>query len=263
MASKQRALAFLLILLASPIAASSPGPSHFQRRDYSDEVCKPATTSASDPTPPCVEVENIEGLCAPNGTAPIYIEAHAECMCTGSYFSEWAACQDCLFLHGIRTGRGEAFFKSVEAVASHSLCDFLSSSGAATPTAAFADVFSAVALTLSQPTTGATVSSDQAVSQTAVSLYYTASGSQGPGQITGAAATATATGSTTVAASTSEASTTSKASGSGTSTKASGASSSGSSTSSSAGGAQPTKAAGGLLLGLAGLVVAAGLLRAY
>lgn len=95
-------------------------------------------------------------------------------------------------------------------------------------------------------------------SQTAVSLYFTASGPQGPGQITGSATLATKVASTGSVS-------TSGGSGSGGSTKTSGTSggsatagSGSSSTSSSKAGAAPTGVwigALGLAAGVAGLVV--------
>lgn len=94
-------------------------------------------------------------------------------MYTWSYFENWAGCQDCIFSHGQRTERDEAFYASVAAAASHSLCAFLSMSGA--------------------PTMGATTIRDQAPSSTSINPYCTPSGRQGPGVITGNAAGATAT----------------------------------------------------------------------
>lgn len=263
--------AFLLplaLLAPSALASQQFQPNHhalLAREEYIDTVCSPNITSSTDADaviPPCIEVTSIEEACAPNGTSDVYYAAHAECMCGGSYFDDWAGCQACLFYHGGRTERDEAFYLSVVSVASSSLCGFLSATGdASAPTTDFAAIFSAVAATLAQPTTGATVSSDQAPSSTAVSLYFTLSESQGPGAITGSAATATAT-------TTDGSSATGSASGSGSTataeskTSASGTASSGgasSSSSSSSAGAQPTKAAGGMLIGLAGLAVVAGL----
>ncbi|KAB5572697.1 hypothetical protein GE09DRAFT_1054737 [Coniochaeta sp. 2T2.1] len=179
------ALSKTLLLLLLPLAAAhSP---LLLARDYLDEVCKPLTKSPSDTVPPCVEIETIETLCVPNGTAPIYLAAHQQCMCGGSYFAEWPACQSCLLFHGLRSEREVAQYDGVLSAASSSFC------GAATPTATFADVFASVQSTFPVPTTGGTVSSDRAKGETAVSLYYTAAGKQGPGVITGSAATAIAT----------------------------------------------------------------------
>lgn len=175
------------LLLLTTLLRLAAGHSPLFARDYVDTVCKPATKNPADTVPPCVEIETIETLCVPNGTEPIYLIAHQECMCGGSYFAEWPACQNCLFYHGLRTEREVAQYDGILSAASSSFC------GAATPSATFAAVFSAIQSTFPVPTTGGTVSSDRAPSQTAVSLYYTASGSQGPGAITGSAATATAT----------------------------------------------------------------------
>jgi len=156
-------------------------------RDYQDTVCRPPTQHLGDTVPPCVEIEAIETYCTPNGTGPLFLAAHQQCMCRGSYFADWPACLSCLFLHGLRSERDVGRYAGVIAAASAAFC------GAATPTAEFASVFADVAATAPTPTTGATVPSDGAPDQTAVDLYYTASGRQGPGPITGEAASATAT----------------------------------------------------------------------
>lgn len=248
------------IILSLPVAlASQRLTSHnlrnlAAREDYIDTVCSPNTTtsssSADSVVPPCIEVTTIQEACAPNGSTPIYYAAHAECICGGSFFDDWRGCQACLLYHGARSERDEAFYLSVVDVASSSLC------GTATPTSDFAAIFSAVAATLAQPTTGATTSGDLAPSSTAVSLYYTLSGSQGPGAITGSAASATAT----TTASTGSGSSTGKTSTTKSSASGSGTASSGSAqSSSSSAGAENTRAAGEMLVGLAGLAVLAGL----
>ncbi|KAK1997887.1 hypothetical protein LX36DRAFT_56505 [Colletotrichum falcatum] len=222
---------------------------------YQDAVCKPATSEGSQ-IPPCVQIENIEVACKPNGTQPIDFEAHAQCMCGGSFFAEKLACERCLFIHGLRSERDLAFYRSVLSSASNALCT-------GTPTAAYAVVYSNIEVAATPVTTGATVKSDQAPSNTAISLYYTASGAQGPGSITGEAAsatgvssqaavtTATATGSVTSRGPTTRASTTAATTGTVTNDAAT--------TSASGNGAMPTYAAGGLMMGAAGLAVFAGL----
>jgi hypothetical protein len=152
---------------------------------YANIVCRPPTRSATDPVPPCTEVETIEIMCEPNGTEAIYMAAHSQCLCGGSFFAEWNGCQQCLFVHGLRTEQEMAFYSGVISNVSTSLCK-------STPTAVFRSIFAEVQSAATLVTTGATTLSDRAVSQTAVSIYYTASGRQGPGQITGDAAKATA-----------------------------------------------------------------------
>ncbi|CAK7221740.1 hypothetical protein SCUCBS95973_004602 [Sporothrix curviconia] len=172
---------------------------------YSDEVCKPPTVHPSDPLPPCVDIENIETLCYPNGTAPLYLAAHAQCMCRGSYFSEWNACRRCLSVHGQLSDRDFAFYESVASAASTSLCGFLGGGASGqqpttTPTAIFRDLFtSAEARLTASPswaaeTAAETLGSDAAPNNTDVGVYFTASGPEGPGSITGSATAATATG---------------------------------------------------------------------
>lgn len=160
--------------------------------NYEDQVCHPPVNSPTDIVPPCSHIETIETLCTPNGTEPLYLAAHAQCMCQGSFFLEWEACLSCLFVHGLRSERDVAFYKSVLGVASSSLC------AAPTPTTSFAAIFTSVLNAsppiVTPPTTGDTVSSDLFPSRTEVSLYFTPTTSLGPGRITGDAARATASG---------------------------------------------------------------------
>ncbi|KAK3328329.1 hypothetical protein B0T19DRAFT_187493 [Cercophora scortea] len=173
--------------LAYPdVAASTLSKPFLAERNYEDVVCKPVTGGSESSVPPCLNIEVIEQICNPNGTHPLALKAHQECMCGGTYFSEWPFCLQCLYIHGLRSERDVAFYKSVLATASSAFCDV------PTPTAKFANVFSSAQESVPSPTTGATVTSDQAPSQSAVSLYFTATGSRGPGQITGDATAATA-----------------------------------------------------------------------
>ncbi|KAM7221072.1 hypothetical protein V8F06_003457, partial [Rhypophila decipiens] len=154
---------------------------------YEYAVCHPLADTAPKPVPPCIEIETIEILCTPNGTSPLALKAHQICMCSGSFFAEWPYCLECLFVHGLRSQRDVFFYRDVIATASNALC------GVLTPTAEFKSIFESAQGIVQIPTTGDTISSDQAVGQTAVSLYYTATVSQGPGRITGEATAATAT----------------------------------------------------------------------
>ena len=90
-----------------------------------------------------------------------------------------------MFVHGARSQEDLDIYSSIISSVSNILCT-------GTPTADFAAIFSNVAATAAPTATGATVLSDQFPSQSAVSLYYTAVGSQGPGAISGSAMTATA-----------------------------------------------------------------------
>ncbi|KAK2065459.1 hypothetical protein LY76DRAFT_600181 [Colletotrichum caudatum] len=227
---------------------------------YQDAVCKPATSSGGQ-VPPCVQIESIEVACKPNGTQPIHFEAHAQCMCGGSFFAEKLACEQCLFFHGLRSERDLAYYRGILSSASNALCT-------GTPTAAFAIVYSNIEVAATPVTTGATAKSDQAPSNTAISLYYTASGPQGPGSITGAAASATgvsneATATTAEPTATPTGSTTSRRSPTGASTTAArigtATDDAATTTSVSGNGAVPTYAACGFMMGAAGLAVFAGL----
>ncbi|GAB0136292.1 hypothetical protein EsDP_00004598 [Epichloe bromicola] len=152
------------------------------------KVCYPGADDDGI-VPPCVSIANIEQACRSNGTEPIDFEAHAQCMCTGSFFMDWRGCQNCLFVHGFRSARDHVYWEQVVSAASYSLCH-------ASPTAEFQSIFSSVqANTKEVPpvTTGESMSSDKFPGKTDVSLYYTATAPapQGPGVITGAAAMAT------------------------------------------------------------------------
>lgn len=178
---------FLLLTFLSFTSASQHLP--ILARDYVDTVCKPLTKNPGDTIPPCIELETIETLCLPNGTEPIHFAATQQCMCNGSFFREWPGCLACLYEHGLRSERDTAQYVSILDAVSSAFCD-----PASTPTAVFAEYFTSFQNSVPWPTTGATEKSDRALGKTEVSLYYTLSGSQGPGAITGAAATATRTG---------------------------------------------------------------------
>ncbi|THY25079.1 hypothetical protein D6D01_05198 [Aureobasidium pullulans] len=183
---------FALATLATVVAASEQlNPILDSRQtdnteEYIQEVCFPNTTS---PVPPCQAILNIESACLPNGTSTLAYEAHQQCMCNGGYFPNWRGCLNCQYVHGTRSEAVAEAFDNILSSASQQFCT-------GTPTAVFADYFSALSDSSPQTATGvATTTSDQFPSQSAVSLYYTASGNQGPGAITGSAAQATATAS--------------------------------------------------------------------
>ncbi len=167
----------------TPSLPMPPRASLLAPRDYIDTVCKPAPEHPTDLIPPCSEIENIETACQPNGTAALYLAAHQECMCGGSFFVEWSACLACQTLHrGCARRVMPPSSGGCSRRASSAFC------GTATPTAVWASIFASQEAAATPLSTGDTVSSDHAPSQTAISLYYTPSGSQGPGPITGSAA---------------------------------------------------------------------------
>lgn len=148
-----------------------------------NSVCLPAVTTGT--IPPCQEINNIEATCLPNGTTPLALLAHAQCMCGGSYFADWIGCLDCNFVHGARSPAITSAFHSILTTVSNQLCT-------GTPAAPFQSIFKSLNYDMgpSNATGAATQMSDMYPSQTAVSLYYTAT-SQGPGAITGSATAAT------------------------------------------------------------------------
>jgi hypothetical protein len=149
---------------------------------YIASVCTPNSTSL---VPPCTEIITIQGACEPNGTLPIDYLAHQQCMCSGSFFSNWLGCLNCQYVHGARSEAEVQAFDGILASASNALCT-------GTPTASFAAIFSSISEAAPQSASGAaTVFSDQFPSMTAISLYFTVTGAQGPGAITGSATAAT------------------------------------------------------------------------
>ena len=140
--------------------------------------CYPTSEVAPGGTrPPCPELWAIEAACEPSGTGQAALDRHAQCMCQGSYFDDYVGCQSCLRVHGTRSERDTNYWNSVLAVASSALCG-------GSPTAVFPEVFSSVQAdpnAVPQPTSGATQTSNQYPGQTDVSLYYTATRSQGAG----------------------------------------------------------------------------------
>ncbi|PQE13928.1 collagen Mcl1 protein [Rutstroemia sp. NJR-2017a BBW] len=213
---------------------------------YLDSVCSPNVTGSST-IPPCISITTIQTLCLPNGTSSSDFLSSAQCMCSGSFFSDWLGCLNCDYVHGGRSDAEVSAYHSIISTVSNELCT-------GTPTAAFAALFSSAG---GEDVAVGGTGTDKYPSQTAVSLYYTytGSGSQGPGVVTGTAGAATTSGtvstgsptgtSTTAAKTTSAGQTASKTSA----TAATGTGSPSSSTSS--GGAAPT----GVMRGVLGMVV--------
>ncbi|KAI1380604.1 hypothetical protein F4677DRAFT_192581 [Hypoxylon crocopeplum] len=181
-------LPFLLLLGARHVLAHAALWHFFEADgaddDYITSVCSPASAPGQSDPAPCIAIQNIETACLPNGTAPLALDAHAQCLCGGSYFAEWLGCRRCLVAHGALSQRNYTYFSEVLSSASEELCT-------GTPTAAFADLFTQVQAGVPEPTTGGTALSDVRSGDAHVSLYYTASGPQGPGVITGSATAAT------------------------------------------------------------------------
>jgi hypothetical protein len=104
------------------------------------------------------------------------LSRHSQCMCSppSTFFGDWLACRMCLYQHG---GLSEQEFNRASAVlvaASAMLCK-------ATPTAAFPVIFQSAVAAAANDVSGATTYLDKYPGNGAVSLYYTATGSQGPG----------------------------------------------------------------------------------
>jgi len=145
---------------------------------YLSSVCLPSIPNAN-PIPPCISINTIEGLCQANGTTPLAYQAHAACLCgaPSSFFQDWLGCRRCLVAHGGLSERDFNKNRGLLADASSKLCG-------GSPTTDFAGYF-ATATPAGGAAQGATMSSDSFPSQSAVSLYYSPSVSQGPGAITG------------------------------------------------------------------------------
>ncbi|KAL2202750.1 hypothetical protein CC79DRAFT_1325575 [Sarocladium strictum] len=127
-----------------------------------------------DPTAPCVAIANIESICMQRG---ISTEDHQRCMCDGSYFQDWAGCQQCLRVNGALGEVEVDYWSGVMSDASTALCDSDSE-----PTTWLRDYFSEAAATGAPLTVdGSAISKATLVSETDVSLYFTATESQGPG----------------------------------------------------------------------------------
>ncbi|TAQ89263.1 hypothetical protein B7494_g2400 [Chlorociboria aeruginascens] len=243
-------------LLAALTSSDSIVPARQSSNDeeaYLTSVCSPA--NVTDPLPPCISITSIETTCTPNGTLPLDYLAHAECICGGSFFYDWLGCLNCDYVHGGRSLAVSSAFSDIISQASNSLCS-------GTPTADFAAIFNS--LTSAVAATGTdTAASDLFPSQSAVSLYFTETGLQGPGPITGSATAASKTGSGSVSGSdvTTVQSTSSVKTGSSGSVAAqTGSSSSSASSSSSSAGAESAGVLNGLGWGMVvGGVVIAGL----
>ena len=217
--------------------------------DY-EALCRPDYEDG-ETIPPCISIEYIEAQCQPNGTQPIHLDGHAQCMCGGSFFAEKLACERCLTIHGFRSELDYTHYSDVLSIASEALCT-------GTPSAAYASIFSSARDNQPFPSSGASVASDEADGDTAVSLYYTATGPQGAGEITGAAASATPeiTTSSTSDEDDSETTTTTTATGTADDAEETGDSET---TSDDDSAAMPTAFAGGMVWGAAGVAMMAAL----
>ncbi|CAD0051364.1 unnamed protein product [Aureobasidium pullulans] len=203
--------------------------------EYIQEVCFPNTTS---PVPPLSGNPQYRIRLPPQRHFHPRLRSPSTMHVQRRLLPNWRGCLNCQYVHGTRSEAVAEAFDNILSSASQQFCT-------GTPTAVFADYFSALSDSSPQTATGAaTTTSDQFPSQSAVSLYYTASGNQGPGAITGSAAQATATASAASASSGSlaaSAATTSAARTSGASSSA--RSSSGSMTSARSSGSSSGSAA--------------------
>lgn len=175
-------------------------------------------------------------------------------MCSGSYFSDWIGCLNCDFVHGGRSPAVTSAFHTILSSASNELCT-------GTPTASFQDIFQSLQYNVAANGT-ATEVTDLFPSRTDVSLYFTPTGVQGPGVITGSATGATKVVSSLTTSSGTGGSGSSVSGGGGSRTSVGGITSMGgqspSSTSSSKGAAAPTGAwmgGFGVVAGVVGIVV--------
>ncbi|KAK6595453.1 hypothetical protein H4I96_09772 [Botrytis cinerea] len=231
-------------------------PRQSSEEDYLSSVCSPNITSGT--IPPCIEVITIQSACTPNGTTPLDYLAHAQCMCNGGFFGNWLGCLNCDYVHGGRSPAVVSAFNTIITSASNQLCT-------GTPTASFAAIFNSLGGGGDVAEGTATQLTDLYPSETAVSLYYTASGNQGVGAITGSATGATKTGSTSASVTATGSSSASGVSATATKTSAgsAGTTTSGTgtgtgSTSGSTGGAAPTGVMRRFLgMAVGGVVIAA------
>jgi hypothetical protein len=180
-------LSYLLVLGVSAIAPATAQllvprqENGGTSSDYINSVCSPPGP-AGQPIPPCISIVTIETQCSPNGTSSLAYEASAECLCNtpSTFFSDWVGCRECLLFHGGLSQQEFNRATGVISLVSSTMCG-----AGASPTDKFAAIYSSADVAFTSVVDGATVSSDAALSQTAVSLYYTAPGMQGPGSITG------------------------------------------------------------------------------
>jgi hypothetical protein len=127
-----------------------------------------------DPTAPCVSIENIEAICMQRG---ISLEDHQRCMCEGSFFEDWLGCRQCLRVNGALGEVEVEYWSSVMSGASTAMCD-----GESAPTTYWQDYFGSAIVTAEPPTEYSQgLGKTTLVTETDVSLYYTAPDSQGPG----------------------------------------------------------------------------------
>ncbi|KAI1142483.1 hypothetical protein F5Y05DRAFT_227882 [Hypoxylon sp. FL0543] len=180
---------FQILSLAAQLLLGAVADDPNAENNYIASMCTLPLAPDHTEDPPCLDVRYIRIACEPNGTTPLALDAHAQCMCHGSYFAEYMGCVACVLYHGRISEQNYAYTSELLSSASDRLCT-------GTPTAPFATLLSSVQDSATPPTTGDTAKVDHKSGDPAVSLYYTPSGPQGPGVITGSATAATASSGT-------------------------------------------------------------------
>lgn len=160
--------------------------------EYIDAMCYPDvdeslydTADASgdwSALPPCIAYSALSVYCSVNGTDEIDNIAEQECMCNGGFFEALSGCNACIMAHG-----GAADFDWY----SQSELDTLQSSFcSAKQPEEFYELAEETLLTDDDDDTSYSTGSDIAPSNTAVSVYFTATQKYTAGAITGSATAA-------------------------------------------------------------------------
>lgn len=238
------------LAVASPQAGGGGDDKANEARVYA--LCHPPlgnSTGSSGPRPPCHVIDDLGYLCKANGSSPLALDAHAQCMCNGSFFADYLSCQSCQRVHGGLSPADTDHYSAVISSVSRVLC-----AAGATPTAEYPKIFESVAAAMPPATTtgGNTVKSDSGGGRTEVAVYATITYSQGPGRVEGSATAATA------ARSSSSSSRTRANDGVGGAANTSPGTAT-SATTSTPNGAVPTAGLGGVVFGLAAGAIAAAL----
>lgn len=129
---------------------------------------------------PCEQGIYIQAVCTATGTTELDLLAEQECLCEGAYWEALQGCANCYHAHGYQG--------STPSEASSSIARLSRAECSPTPPSQpFSNLLPAVNVTSVENSPPLTLGTDRAPNNTAIDIYFTATLSMMPGQVTGSA----------------------------------------------------------------------------
>ncbi|KAM3073664.1 hypothetical protein ACMFMG_004451 [Clarireedia jacksonii] len=193
--------AFLSTVSIALLAGSSLAQSSTPNTDYISKMCYPLYTNntrfhdldltfeeripslANSPFP-CEQKFYISQVCSANGTTPIDFLAEQECLCPSSYWVALSACDDCYLAHGYLNQTKDEMSAEISSLSS---AECLATSPPIQP---FLNLwYTSVDISSLRNPPDVAIGTDKFPNQTAVSNYFTSTGTNlwTTGAITGSA----------------------------------------------------------------------------